>query len=102
MILPGLPELVIDDDVVTTVSVDDGDIIVTTHRNIDVVTASGDCNGSSMIIPDMKLVGSDEWWREFWGDRWILVVLMIVAMWLLLEVAKLVKGMYLCFLIGYV
>ena len=56
------------------------EILFTTHRNIDVVTASGDCNGSSMIIPDMKLVGSDEWWREFWGDRWILVVLMMFAM----------------------
>lgn len=96
MILPSLPEVVIDGDGgnTTVVAVYDGDVFDSTPSTGDVVTTSSNCGSSSVIVPEVKVLGSDEWWMEFWGDRWLLVVLIMFSLWFMLEFIKILRGMY--------
>ena len=91
MILPTLPSEVV--EVTTVVGVDDGDIIITSKSYPSFVTATSIADGATEISPSSKCLTSDEWWSEFWGDRWVVVVLMMFALWFLLEIIKLMKGM---------
>ena len=91
MILPTLPSEVV--EVTTVVDVDDGDIIVTSKSYPSFVTVTSIPDGATEISPSSKYLTSDEWWSEFWGDRWVVVVLMMFALWFLLEIIKLMKGM---------
>ena len=90
MILPTLPNEVV--EATTVVGVDDGDIIVTSKSYPSFVTITSVPGGVTEISPSSKYLTSDEWWSEFWGDRWVVVVLMMFALWFLLEIIKLVKG----------
>jgi len=90
MILPTLPSEVV--EATTVVGVDDGDIIVTSKSYPSFVTITSIPDGATGISPSSKYLTSDEWWSEFWGDRWVVVVLMMFALWFLLEIIKLMKG----------